>query len=385
MRKISQKGTAVMSNINPQDYTLSPHPGTVLKGELEEHGLSQRELASALGKSAPMINGIITGNKDITVEIAILLEAALPGSLKASDWLRLQNEHDLELKRKEVESRTTAIEIWNKLRACANLNALKKRLDFTNDFERNISMVMDTLGVANVRQLESVLSSSVGCFKKSEKVQTDQINLFTWVVIVKNASKKEVLNREFTPTLIPELIEKLNSVFYSNISVVERTGKLLNEYGIKYISDEKRLDKVPVDGFSFWSGSNPTIVTTQRMNRIDNYAFTIMHELGHIIHHLEKDSSHNFIDVDKSIMIDDEREAEANKYATNALWRGNSPIEVFSEIENPYAAANKLKTIARNNRMNVGIVTGQYHHFCQEHNLVKNSYAICRDLIAKIG
>jgi hypothetical protein len=25
--------------------------------------------------------------------------------------------------------------------------------------------------------------------------------------------------------------------------------------------------------------------------------------------------------------------------------------------------------------MNVGIVTGQYHHFCQERNLVKNSYA----------
>ena len=122
-----------MNIINLQDCALSPHPGTVLKGELEEYGLSQRELASALGKSAPMINGIITGGKDITVEIAILLEAALPGSLKASDWLRLQNEHDLGLKRKEIESRTVAIEIWNKLRTHANLGALKKRLEFSSD------------------------------------------------------------------------------------------------------------------------------------------------------------------------------------------------------------------------------------------------------------
>lgn len=84
-------------------------------------------------------------------------------------------------------------------------------------------------------------------------------------------------------------------------------------------------------------------------------------------------------------MVDDEKETQANQYATDALWGGNSPIEAFSDIENPYAAANKLKAIARINRMNVGIVTGQYHHFCEERNLVRNSYAICRDLIAKIG
>ncbi len=272
-----------MNIINLQDCALSPHPGTVLKGELEEYGLSQRELASALGKSAPMINGIITGGKDITVEIAILLEAALPGSLKASDWLRLQNEHDLGLKRKEIESRTVAIEIWNKLRTHANLGALKKRLEFSSDFEKNIAMVMEALGISDVQQLNLQFSSSTGCFKKSEKVQTDQSNLFTWVVIVKHVSNNINLNAEFIPDRVPELIGKLNAVFFSNTDVIEKTENLLNTYGIKFISGEKRLDKVPVDGFSFWRGSNPTIVTTQRMNRIDNFAFTIMHELGHIM------------------------------------------------------------------------------------------------------
>ncbi len=373
-----------MNKPNIQQHRLFPHPGTVLKGELEENGLSQRELATALGKSAPMINGIISGSKDITVEIAILLEAALPGSLKASEWLRLQNKHDLELKRKEIKSRTTAIDIWNILRSHANLNALKKRLVFSSDLEQNIATVMETLGISDINQLESQFHSS-GCFKKSEKVQTDQANLFTWVVIVKHASNKITLNTEFLPNRIPELIDKLNDVFYSNVSVIEKTEQLLNTYGIKYIYNEKRLDKVPVDGFSFWKGDNPTIVTTQRMNRIDNFAFTIMHELGHIVLHLEHDSKHNFIDVDKSIMVNDEKEHQANEFATKALWNGISPEEAFSEIENPYGAAYDLRYIARNNRMNVGIVTGQYHHFCQERNIVKNSYAICRDLIAKIG
>ena len=129
-----------MNTNNSRENFLSPHPGEILKGEIEEHGLSQRELASAIGKSAPMVNGILSGNKDITVEIAILLEAALPGGLRAKDWLRLQNEHDLEKKLSEsdVQTRTSAIEIWNYLREHTNLNALRRRLEFGNDFVGDI-------------------------------------------------------------------------------------------------------------------------------------------------------------------------------------------------------------------------------------------------------
>jgi HTH-type transcriptional regulator/antitoxin HigA len=332
-----------------------------------------------------MINGIISGNKDITVEIAILLEAALPGSLKASDWLRLQNEYDLGVKSMEISPRTTDIKIWNELRSHANMNILKKGLDFGTDLDHNIATVMQALGVSDINQLKKMFDTSAGCFKKSEKLQTDQANLFTWVIIVKHAGNRTAIETKFDRELMPDLVRKLNNVFCSNTDVVEKTRNLLNNYGIKFISDGKRPDKVPVDGFSFWNGENPTIVATQRMNRIDNFAFTIMHELGHILLHLEKDSDHNFIDVDRSIKIEDEREKQANKYATQALWNGHSPSEIFSDIKNPYAAENILRAIAQKCNMNVGIVTGQYHHFCQERNIVKNSYAICRDLIAKIG
>lgn len=376
-----------MEIINRTDISLSPHPGLILKGELDEHGLSQRELASALGKSAPMINGILSGSKDITVEIAILLEAALPGSLKAQDWLRLQNEHDLEAKRLEssVKDRTAAIHIWNFLREHSNFNALRRRLNFNTDFESNITTVMNALGVSTIKELESKLNTSSVGFKKSDKVQTDQTNLFSWIIIVKHVSRSSELATPFDKSSITELIPKLNRVFYDNVSVIERTGKLLNEYGIKFISDEKRLEKVPVDGYSFWMGDNPTIVTTQRMNRIDNFAFTIMHELGHINLHLEKNGTNEFIDVDHAIMHVNEQEDEANQFATHALWEGESPEPLFADIENPYASAKALNNISKRKRINVGIVTGQYQFFCNQRGIVKNSYTICRDLINKIG
>ena len=376
-----------MNTNNSSEYFISPHPGEILKGEIEEHGLSQRELASAIGKSAPMVNGILNGSKDITVEIAILLEAALPGGMKAKDWLRLQNEHDLDKKRSDemIQSRKTAIEIWNYLRENSNLNALRRRLDFGNDFVSNISMVMDTLGISSLTDLKNKLETSKCYFKKSDKVQTDSSNLFSWTVIVKHASNLQKLNAPFVSDRIPELIKKLNEIFYNNKSVIEKTEKVLNEYGIKFIHSEKRLDKVPVDGYSFWIGENPTIVSTQRMNRIDNFAFTIMHELGHIKLHLTKDSEIEYMDVDGAIMNTNQQEEEANKYATCSLWSDESPEIIFSEIENPYASAKILNAIARRKRMNVGIVTGQYQFFCSQKQLVKNSYAICRDLISHIG
>lgn len=377
-----------MNIVNQINGFSSPHPGTVLKGELEEHGLSQRELAVALGKSAPMINGILNGNKDITVEIAILLEAALPKSLSAQDWLRLQNEFDLECKRKESSliARASAIRIWNFLRQNSNFNALRRRLNFGANFEQNIGLVMRTLGVADLQELEKASARSQVGFKKSEKVQTDMHNLFSWIIIVKHASQEQTLSASYDSQMLPQLKEQLNQVFFDNVDVVDRTRNLLNAYGIKFITDEKRLDKVPVDGYSFWRGDNPTIVATQRMNRIDNFAFTIMHELGHIERHLEQNGTKEFIDADKNVSGEiNQQEREANEYATNAIWGGMMPEELFADIANPYGASIHLKRISQQYKVNVGIVTGQYQHYCDENRLVRNSYAICRELISKIG
>lgn len=381
------KPNVLMSGNTSKPHTLSPHPGVILKGELEEHRLSQRELASAIGKSAPMINGILNGSKDITVEMAILLEAALPGGLKAVDWLRLQNEHDVEARREEksVASRIATIEMWNSLREHTNLNAIRRRLELGSDFENGIKVIMDTLGAANQQELERRLSVADSCFKKSAKVQTDTANLLAWTIIVKHASRQQKLGAEFDREQLAEITQSLNAIFFANTAVVEKTQELLNRYGIKFIASEKRLDKVPVDGYSFWIDENPTIVVTQRMNRIDNLAFTIMHELGHIAMHLNGDGEREFLDVDYAIMHVNEQEKEANAYAEASLLGNESPAELFGDIVNPYASAKTLESIARRKRINVGIVVGQYQFFCNRMGLVKNSYAICRDLIPKVG
>lgn len=369
---------------------LSPHPGTLLLGELSEHGLSQRELAVAIGKTPAVINGIIKGDRDINSEIALLLEVALPSSLKAEDWMRMQCAYDLDRMRRqsEFEKRCSDITTWQTMKSLLKFTIVKKRLDFTDDIGKNITMVFDAMGVSS---LDEFLRKASGfqrqeCFKKSDKVTTDPVNLMTWLLIVRHKSNNQNLEVPFHRENLIQLKSLLNQVVYENSDTYARVENLCNQYGIKFIKESK-LEKVPVDGYSFWMGENPTIVMTGRMDRIDNFAFTLMHELGHIELHLTQDSSDDFVDVEpgRSAHNKDERESQANNYATESIWQGKNLYDVFGNIQNPFGAAPILKSIARRRRMNPAVVAGQYRHFCMEHQLVRNPYAICHELIEKVN
>lgn len=369
---------------------LSPHPGTILLGELSEHGVSQRELAVAIGKTPAVINGIIKGNRDINSEIALLLEVAIPGSLKAEDWMRMQCAYDLDKMRmqSELEKRCSDITTWRTMKSTLKLSAIKKRLDFSDDIGKNIAMVFDAMGVSS---LDEFLQKASGfqrqeCFKKSDKVTTDPVNLMTWLVIVRHKSNNQKLEIPFCRESIGHLKSLLNQVIFENYDTYARVESLCNQYGIKFIKESK-LEKVPVDGYSFWMGDNPTIVMTGRMDRIDNFAFTLMHELGHIELHLTQDSSVDFVDVEpgRNAHNKDDRENQANEYAKESIWQGKDLFDVFGNIQNPFGAAPILKRIARRRRMNPAVVAGQYRHFCMEHQLVRNPYAICHELIEKVN
>jgi addiction module HigA family antidote len=66
---------------------------------LEPLGLSSRALARALGVPDNRISEIVAGRRDITAETALRLERHFGAS--AQFWLGLQQDHDLEVARRE--------------------------------------------------------------------------------------------------------------------------------------------------------------------------------------------------------------------------------------------------------------------------------------------
>ena len=362
------------------------HPGEVLLAILKQKGLSQKELSEAIGKATPVVSDIIKGKRNVNAEIALLLEASL-GELSAQEWMAIQSLYDIECLQEDSKmiKQKEQIAIWNQLKGLVNINQLKKKANISESIADSIKNIFDYAGVTDIAGLEKKIGAYLSCFKMSETVHADPRNLLTWVLIARHISnEQEPLKKQFDITRINALVDSLNKILCRNFHLYEELTTTLNEYGIKFLIEEK-LDKVPVDGYSFWEGDNPTIVLTGRFDRIDNFGFTLMHELGHICLHLVEDRTNDYIETDKcSEAKDSGKEAEANKFATEHLLVNIPYKELFKRIYQPYAAANYLIAMSNNFSVNVGIIIGQYHHYLKEHGM-QNPYSVCRNYIPKIN
>ena len=77
-------------------------PGEVLAEELEERGMTQKELATRMRRPAQAINEIVRGKKAVTPQTALGLERAL--GIDASFWMNLETTYRLTLARNKEEA-----------------------------------------------------------------------------------------------------------------------------------------------------------------------------------------------------------------------------------------------------------------------------------------
>ncbi len=78
-----------------------PHPGGLVKENIETLGLSVAEAAEGLGVSRQQLYRVVKGQHGITPEMAVRLEKAFGGS--ADFWLRMQMSFDLAQVRQNAE------------------------------------------------------------------------------------------------------------------------------------------------------------------------------------------------------------------------------------------------------------------------------------------
>jgi addiction module HigA family antidote len=70
-----------------------PHPGRLLKDEIEELKLSVAEAAEGLGVTRQQLYNVLNGKSAISPEMAVRLEQGIGST--AETWLRMQAAYDL--------------------------------------------------------------------------------------------------------------------------------------------------------------------------------------------------------------------------------------------------------------------------------------------------
>ncbi|MHB1146701.1 MAG: HigA family addiction module antitoxin [Lutibacter sp.] len=301
---------------------IATHPGILLADEMEANGYNQIDLAKLIDIKRSQLNEIIKGKRNINAELALLLEKAL--GIDADFWMEAQKNYDLDKARIEAKNKEQleAIEIWNVAKVFIPVPFFKKEKVIGGNPVTDNQKIREIYGVANLDQLAAMsVQSNYHRFKKSAKLKTDVINIMGWVKLVQYKAA-DLIVPPFNLENQEQLIAELREILLKNKDTLNKIQIKLHENGIKLVYQAKG-EKTPVDGVSFWSEGNPAIGMTLRHNRLDNFAFTLFHELGHIYKHLVNNDTVEFIDLETKNEDEEYRnsteEKQANYFAQNSL------------------------------------------------------------------
>ena len=80
-------------NENPAPF-MAVHPGMMIKPELKERGISQKDFAMMIGVQASHLSEVLNGKRALTTDLAVKIESAI--GLPAKVLLSAQTQYELE-------------------------------------------------------------------------------------------------------------------------------------------------------------------------------------------------------------------------------------------------------------------------------------------------
>ena len=70
------------------------HPGQLIKDELRERSMTQKQLAAETGIKPSVLSETVNGKRSVSLNVAVALEKAL--GIPADIWMNMQNQYDLD-------------------------------------------------------------------------------------------------------------------------------------------------------------------------------------------------------------------------------------------------------------------------------------------------
>lgn len=339
------------------------HPGEILKEELKERGIKQKDFAKSVGMQPSHLSEILKGERNLNEDLAKKLEEQL--QIPFSVWMNLHNSYiyDCKVLAERTDAEQEAINFEDRCKQVFNLSLLYKKMGIA------LRPILERIAMLKER-FEFDLSTSfvadlkiTGMYKHSEKVQVDEKNMNTWLLLnwleISNATLPlgyEHGNALKAATYIAQMAN-------AGEITVSRIKDCLNYHGIAYIEVEK-LDKAPIDAFSTFRGETPVITVTYRYDDLDKLVFDVLHELCHIHCHISPESA-SFIAVEGAEYSKDPREIEANRFAQQMLipdkiW--DSIIKVGCRSLSPHAIVRTIANEAQKKGISQTIAVSRYKH-----------------------
>lgn len=307
-----------------------PDPIEAIKFRMEQQNLTQRDLVPYLG-SRSKVSEVLSGKRPLNLSMARSLHSGLGIPAK----VLLKNEDHSKIEESNID--------WERfpLREMVSRGWIKEKLsNARGQAEDVLRRYFTQLGSTN---------AIVAFYRRTGHIRSarsmDRYALAAWTARVMIRANEESLpvkynsafvNLDFMRTLV-----RLSWFDSGPLLAVE----YLKKHGIGVIV-EPHLPRTYLDGAAIMIQlDRPVIALSLRYDRIDNFWYTLMHELAHISLHFGKGITQFYDDLDVGSQ-DDPKEEEADQLAGEALipqteWN-KSPTSKLRSPEAVQHLANHL-------------------------------------------
>ena len=328
-------------------------PGEFIKEELDIRNWKQGDLAEILGISLKSVNKLMKNKQAITIETAKLLSKAFGQSPQY--WANLDTNYRLRLKDDTTREKTvgTKAEIYKymPIKEMVKKGWIEPREDI-NELVNEIKSFWN-IGVLNFSFLDEI---SLPNLRKSEAfLQYNKYYALTWFRMAQRCAKFYQANK-YVEVDLKELAPLIHRYSYKQNGVTSFL-RGLNRAGVKFFI-LSHLQKTYIDGATFYDEDNPVIVYTRRYDRIDNFWFTIAHEIAHILLHMKKKDDF-FIDSLEELTTKTEKEADG--FTANLLRAGE--ILKYFEPFRKYISIARVEGCAHTLEIRPAIIVGVLQHY----------------------
>ncbi len=319
-----------------------PDPVDAIKFRMEQAGLKPADLIPYIGNRS-RVSEILSCKRQLTLDMVRALEAGLGIPAKV-----LIRKSDLG-EDSEYENWDNRLVAEMKERGYFGKASLMKysKFELLKNFFSSIGSPAEIVGMTRKSNYRS-------------SPRTDKHALAAWAACVyKKAQKVKTSKKCKCGSINLKFMQEL-----AKLSAEDNSPILAQEYLIKHgivLVIEPHFSKTYLDGAAILIiKDNPAIGLTLRYDRLDNFWFTLMHELAHIALHYDSGISLFYDEIEGIKTIDlDEKEREADALAEEALlpkakWEVSPARLIPSSM-----AANSL---ARELGVHVAVIAGQIRH-----------------------
>ncbi|TAG31362.1 MAG: addiction module antidote protein, HigA family [Sphingobacteriia bacterium] len=330
-------------------------PGYFIKEQMEYRSWTQEDLSEVIGMTTKHVNKILQDKQPITLDTAKILAEVFETSPQY--WLNLDANYRL----------------W--------LNHQRSEKEIEADVK---GLIYERMPVKDM-----LTKGWLKPFKTAKELKQQVLNFWDWTtldfsIIDKNylpyfTRKSEAYNQfnasyaitwyrkatiEAAKIKVSKYDKKKLEKLYENIfsySVMENGVNIfieeLAKAGVIFFV-LPHLQKTYLDGAAFFLDKNPVILYTGRYRRIDNFWFTVAHEIAHVLLHLNKDLT---------FVLDNLRDGELNNMEDEANELASSKLkheEILTYL-NPYLnylTTSRVEECAATYNIHPAIIIGKLAH-----------------------